>query len=87
VLLAALYVARGLTPDVATLMRGMSAAVVGLIAITTLRMARPALVDTRAAALAALTFVAVGPLKLNTPAVIVVMAAVGLWLHRPGAAR
>jgi chromate transporter len=87
VLLAALYVARGLTPDVATLMRGMSAAVVGLVAITTLRMARPALVDARAAAVAALTFVAVGPLKLNTPAVIVVMAAVGLWLHRPGAAR
>jgi len=36
VLLAALYIARGLTPDVATLMRGMSAAVVGLVAVTTL---------------------------------------------------
>jgi chromate transporter len=87
VALSALYVARGLTPDVTTLMRGMSAAVVGLIAITTVRMARPALMDARALAVAALTFAAVGPLRLSTPAVIVVMAAVGLWLNRPEPAR
>jgi len=87
VLLAALYIARGLTPDVATLMRGMSAAVVGLVAVTTLRMARPTLVSARAIAIAAATFAAVGLLKLNTPAVIVVMAALGLWLNRPEPAR
>ena len=87
VLLAALYIARGLTPDVATLMRGMSAAVVGLVAVTTLRLARPALVSPRAVVIAAATFAAVGPLKLNTPAVIVVMAAVGLWLNRPDTVR
>lgn len=84
VALSALYVARGLTPEVTTVMRGMSAAVVGLVAVTTLRMARPALVSLRALAIAAATFAAVGPLKLSTPAVIVVMTAVGLWLHRPG---
>jgi chromate transporter len=83
VALSALYVARGLMPEAATLMRGMSAAVVGLVAVTTLRMARPALVDARALAIAAATFAAVGPLKLSTPVVIVVMTAVGLWLHRP----
>jgi chromate transporter len=85
--LAALYVARGLTPDVTTLMRGMSAAVVGLVAVTTLRLARPALVSARAFVIAAATFAAVGPLKLNTPVVIVVMTAVGLWLNRPEPAR
>jgi len=85
IVLAAIYLARGLTPDVATLMRGMSAAVVGLVAITTLRMARPALLSARAIAIAATTFVAVGPLRLNTPLVIVVMAVIGLWLHRPTA--
>ncbi len=83
IVLAAIYLARGLTPDVATVMRGMSAAVVGLVAITTLRMARPALVSARALGIAGLTFVAVGPLRLNTPAVIVVMALLGLWLNRP----
>jgi chromate transporter len=87
VVLAAVYLARGLTPDVATLMRGMSAAVVGLVAVTTLRMARPALVSARALVIAAVTFVAVGPLRLNTPIVIVVMTAVGLWLNRPGPVR
>ncbi len=87
VVLAAIYLARGLTPDVATLMRGMSAAVVGLVAVTTLRMARPALVSARALAIAAVTFVAVGPLRLNTPVVIVVMTVVGLWLNRPKPAR
>lgn len=87
VLLAALYLARGLTPDVVTLMRGMSAAVVGLVGVTTLKMARPALVSMRAVAIAAATFVAVGPLRLNTPTVIVVMTAIGLWLNRPRPAR
>ncbi len=83
IVLAAIYLARGLTPDAATLMRGMSAAVVGLVAITTVRMARPALVSVRAMTIAVVTFVAVGPLHLNTPLVIVVMTAIGLWLHRP----
>jgi len=68
VVLASLYLARGLTPSVATLMHGMSAAVVGLVAVTTLRMARPTLVSARAIAIAAATFAAVGLLKLNTPA-------------------
>jgi chromate transporter len=85
IVLAAIYLARGLTPDVATLMRGMSAAVVGLVAVTTLRMARPALISIRALAVAAATFVAVGPLRLNTPVVIVIMTTIGLWLNRPGA--
>ena len=54
-----------------------------VVAVTTLRMARPTLVSARAIAIAAATFAAVGLLKLNTPTVIVVMAALGLWLNRP----
>src|SRR5437879_13002942 len=53
VLLAAIYIARELTPDVATLMRGMSAAVVGLVAVPTLRMARPTRTRRRAHPIAA----------------------------------
>jgi chromate transporter len=83
IVLAAIYLSRGLTPQLATLMHGMSAAVVGLVAVTTLRMARPALVSGRALTIAAVTFVAVGPLRLNTPLVIVVVGAIGVWLHRP----
>lgn len=81
--LAMLYLTRGLTPDVTALMRGMSACVVGLVAVTTLRMAGARLLDVRTLVLAAATFTAVGPLKLNTPLVIAVMAAIGLWLNRP----
>lgn len=86
VVLAALYFARGLAPNASTLMRGMAAAVVGLVAVTTIRLAWPAMVDARAVLVAAVTFAAVGPLHLNTPAVIVAVAVVSLWLHRPGAA-
>jgi chromate transporter len=84
VALAALYFARGLAPSASTLMRGMSAAVVGLVAVTTIRLALPAMVDARAILVAAATFAAVGPLHLNTPAVIVVVGALSIWLHRPG---
>jgi chromate transporter len=81
--LAAIYFARGLAPDASTLMRGMSAAVVGLVGLTAVRLARPILVDARAVVVAVATFAAVGPLRLNTPAVIAVMIVVSLWLHRP----
>ena len=81
--LAMLYLTRGLTPDVTAPMRGMSACVVGLVAVTTVRIAGPRLLDPRALVIAAATFTAVGPLKLSTPVVIVVMAAIGLWLNRP----
>src|SRR5262245_14915184 len=85
IVLAAIYITRGLRPDVADLITGMGGAVVGLVAVTTLRMAHPALVSVRAVSIAAVTFVAVGPLRFNTPLVIVVMTAIGLWLHRPAA--
>jgi chromate transporter len=82
--LAVLYFARGLAPTTASLMHGMAAAVVGLLLVTSVRLMRPVLVTGRAVAIATATFAAVGPLQLNTAAVLVVAAALSVWLHRPG---
>lgn len=64
------------------LMRGLSAAVVGLVAVTSLRIMRGSLRGARAAAIALLTFVAVGPLRLPTVAVVLVMTALSFGLYR-----
>jgi chromate transporter len=78
------YFARGLSPATASVMHGMSAAVVGLLLLTNVRLMRPVLVTPRAVMVAAGTFLAVGPLHLNTALVLLVSAAVSFWLHRPG---
>ena len=82
--LAALYFARGLAPTAVSLMHGMASAVVGLLLVTSVRLMRPVLVDARAVVVAAGTFVAVGPLHLNTAVVLLAAAVLSLWLHRPG---
>ena len=82
--LSIVYFARGLAPGTASLMHGMSAAVVGLLLLTNLRLMRPVLVTPRAVVVAAGTFMAVGPLHLNTAVVLLVSAAASVWLHRPG---
>src|ERR1700730_10815529 len=68
-------------------MRGLSAAVVGLVAVTSLRIMRGSLRGARAAAIALLTFVAVGPLRLPTVGVVLVVTPVsfGLYPARPPA--
>lgn len=81
--LAIVYFARGLAPTTASLMHGMAAAVVGLLLVTSVRLMRPVLVNSRAIVIAAGTFAAVGPLRLNTAAVLLVSAALSVWLHRP----
>jgi chromate transporter len=82
--LATVYFNRGLAPATAAVMHGMAAGVVGLLLVTSVRLMRPVLVDARAIVVAAGTFAAVGPLHLNTAAVLVVSAALSVWLHRPG---
>ncbi len=83
-----LYFRGAFSPTVSLLMRGLSAAVVGLVLVTTLRIilgsrrGRGSLRRGRAVVVAALTFAAVGPLRLPTVGVVLVMAAVSLWLHR-----
>jgi chromate transporter len=66
---------------------GMGAAVVALVALTTARLTRASIRDRTGLLVAALTFVAVGPLGLGTVPVIAVMAAVSGWLHRPARLR
>ena len=78
---AALYL-QGAFGASALLMRSLSAAVVGLVAVTTLRIVRDSLRGGRGIFVAALTFLAVGPLRLPTVGVVLVMAAVSLALHR-----
>ena len=82
--LATVYFGRGLAPATVSLMHGMSAAVVGLLLVTSVRLMRPVLVSARAVIIAAATFGAVGPLRLNTALVLLVSAALSVWLHRPG---
>jgi chromate transporter len=82
-LLAVIYFASGLAPAGGRLLHGMSAAIIGLITVTTLRLARAALHGRAAIAVAAVTFLAVGPFRISTIVVIVVMGVVSGWLHRP----
>jgi chromate transport protein ChrA len=82
VILGALYMGGAFSPSLTLLMRSLSAAVVGLVAVTTLRIVRGSLRGGRALVVAALTFAAVGPLRLPTVGVVLVMAAASLWLQR-----
>ncbi|HUF94295.1 MAG TPA: chromate transporter [Candidatus Limnocylindria bacterium] len=79
------YFARGFSPAVSAVMHGMGGAVVGLVLVTTARVASPVLRDSRAVLVAAVTFAAVGPLRVNTALVIVLVGVVSLFLHRPRA--
>ena len=58
-----------------------SRALVGLVLVTTLRITRGSLRGGRGIVVAALTFLAVGPLRLPTVGVVLAMAAVSLALH------
>jgi chromate transporter len=77
----ALYAGGAFGATAALSMRGMSAAVVGLVAVTSLRIMRGSLRGLRSVVVALLTFVAVGPLRLPTVAVVLVMIAVSVALQ------
>ncbi|HVQ75918.1 MAG TPA: chromate transporter [Candidatus Binatia bacterium] len=79
--LAMLYAAGAFSPSAGALMHGMGAAVVGLVIVATGKMVRASLRGSRAVVVATLTFLAVGPLAVNTAIVIAVMAVVSAWLH------
>jgi chromate transporter len=82
--LTALYFERGVGPGLTAALRGMGAAVVGFMLVMALRMSRTALRGRAAPCIAAATFLAVGPLRLNTALVLVVAGVFSLWVHRPG---
>jgi chromate transport protein ChrA len=78
---ATLYLHGAFGGSATLLIRSLSAAVVGLVLVTTLRIVRGSLRGGRGLVVAAMTFLAVGPLRLPTVAVVLVMAAVSLALH------
>jgi chromate transporter len=80
-LAGALYAEGALGATAAPLMRGASAAVVGLVAVTSLRIMRGSLRGLRSVVVALATFVAVGPLRLPTVGVVLVMIAVSVALQ------
>ncbi len=80
------YFATGFSPSVRHAMHGTSAAVVGLVLVTTLRIVKPSLRGRGAALVAVATFAGVGPLHLNTALVVVVTGVLSVWLNRPRAA-
>ncbi len=84
VAVSAVYFGRGVGPGAGAALRGMGAAVVGFMLVTTARLARGALIGRGAPAIAALAFLAVGPLRLNIFLAILVVGAASLWLNRPG---
>lgn len=81
--LAALYFHGGLSITAGGAMRGMTAAVVGIITVTTARVIVGAIRDVRAPLIAGLVFVLVGPLHVNTALVIALVTPVSLYLYRP----
>ena len=81
--LGALYFTYGVGPGLDAALRGMGAAVVGFLCVTTGRLARGAFGGRGAPWVAAFTFAAVGLLQLNTILIIVLAGGVSLWLNRP----
>jgi chromate transporter len=81
---ATLYLHGAFGGSATLLIRALSAAVVGLVCVTTLRIVRGSLRGGRGILVAGVTFLAVGPLRLPTVGVVLVMAAVSLALHRAG---
>ena len=76
-------------PLVNAAFRGFGAAASGLTVVMLLRLLRmrSGIPNRSALALAALTFIALGPLQLSMLVVVPPLALVGLWLNRPGVGR
>jgi chromate transporter len=85
--LAVVYFQGGVIPSSGGVMRGMSAAVVGLVFAATSRVIRAAIVDWRAPLIAAIMFLLIAVLHVNTALAILVVVPVSLWLYRPRRAR
>ena len=81
--LTLLYFTIGLNVHAVSALRGMSAAVVGLMLVTNARLMRGLRRSRGAGWIAAAMFLAVAVLRLNTVAVVVVLASVSLWANRP----
>jgi chromate transporter len=81
--LSGLYFHVGFAPNATSAMHGMGAAVVGLVFVTTARVIRASIRGGGTLLVAAVMFVLVGPLRVNTLLALLLMAPLSLWLHRP----
>jgi chromate transporter len=81
--LAVLYFQGGVVPSSGAAMRGMSAAVVGLVFATTVKVIVAAVKEWRAPLIAAVMFALVGVLQVNTALALLVVVPASLWLYRP----
>lgn len=83
-ILTTFYMHGSITSDAQSAIHGGAAAVAGVVVVTTVRMGL-VFRGWRVIAIAGAAFAAVGPLRLNTIATVLVAGAVSLWLHRPRA--
>lgn len=81
--LTVLYFRGGFAPATTHVMHGMAAAVVGLVLVTTARLVRASIRGGAGVAVAAVTFLLVGPLQVFTPLAIALVLPAALWWHRP----
>lgn len=81
--LSALYFRGEFSPTMAHGLRGVAAAIVGLVFVTTGRIIPVALRTWRAVVIAAAVFFLVGVLRVNAALTIALVAPVSLWLFRP----
>jgi len=64
-------------------MHGMGATVVGLVLVTTAQLVTGSVRGRAATAVAVATFLAVGPLGVNSALAVALVVPVSLWLNRP----
>lgn len=81
--LGAVYLRGGFGSSAGRAMVGMSAAVIGLVFVTTVRMFRGSVRSGRAVGIAGLVFLLVGPLGVHTALAVLLVGPVSLWLARP----
>ena len=81
--LTVLYFRGAFAPGTTRLMHGMAAAVVGLVLVTTAQLVTASLRGRAAVAVAAGTFMLVGPLGVSTPVAVCLALPVSLWFNRP----
>src|SRR2546422_3646593 len=81
--LTVLYFRGAFAPGTTRLMHGMAAAVVGLVLVTTAQLVTGSLRGRAAVAVAAGTFMLVGPLGVSTPVAVCLALPVRLWFNRP----
>ena len=80
--LSALYFRGDFSPAMAHGLRGVAAAIVGLVFVTTGRLVSVSLRSWRAIVIAAAVFLLVGVLRVNTALTIALVAPASLWLFR-----